>query len=44
MAEQTESGLITLSNLDIQKIIPHRFPFLLVDKIIEMEWGKRQWA
>jgi 3-hydroxyacyl-[acyl-carrier-protein] dehydratase len=23
----------------IQEIIPHRFPFLLVDKIIEMEWG-----
>ena len=24
---------------DIQKIIPHRYPFLLVDKIIEMEPG-----
>ena len=31
----------TLSSQDIQKIIPHRFPFLLVDKIVEMEWGKR---
>jgi 3-hydroxyacyl-[acyl-carrier-protein] dehydratase len=31
----------TLSNVEIQKIIPHRFPFLLVDKIIEMDWGKR---
>lgn len=31
----------TLSNIEIQEIIPHRFPFLLVDKIIEMEWGKR---
>lgn len=30
-----------LSNIDIQKIIPHRYPFLLVDKIIEIEVGKR---
>ncbi|MGA7731617.1 MAG: 3-hydroxyacyl-ACP dehydratase FabZ [Chloroflexia bacterium] len=32
---------VVLSNVDIQKIIPHRYPFLLVDKIIEIEWGKR---
>ena len=32
---------VVLSNLDIQKIIPHRYPFLMVDKIIEIEWGKR---
>jgi len=25
----------------IQAIIPHRFPFLLVDRIIEVEWGRR---
>jgi len=25
----------------IMKILPHRYPFLLVDKIIEMELGKR---
>jgi len=31
----------TLNSVEIQKIIPHRFPFLLVDKIIEMELGKR---
>jgi len=30
-----------LTNLDIRKIIPHRYPFLLVDKIIEIEPGKR---
>ncbi len=29
-----------LNNIDIQKIIPHRYPFLLVDKIIEMVPGK----
>ncbi|SHM67204.1 3-hydroxyacyl-[acyl-carrier-protein] dehydratase [Caldanaerovirga acetigignens] len=26
---------------EIQKIIPHRYPFLLVDKIVEVEPGKR---
>lgn len=30
-----------LSNIDIQKIIPHRYPFLLVDKILELEPGKK---
>ncbi len=30
-----------LSNIEIQKVIPHRYPFLLVDKIIEMEPGKK---
>ena len=42
MSDQTENPQpTTLSTVDIQKIIPHRFPFLLVDKIIEIEWGKR---
>ncbi len=30
-----------LTNVEIQKIIPHRYPFLLVDRIIELEPGKR---
>ncbi|QEK13205.1 3-hydroxyacyl-ACP dehydratase FabZ [Crassaminicella thermophila] len=30
-----------LNNIEIQKIIPHRYPFLLVDKIIDMEPGKK---
>ena len=29
-----------LSNQEIKKILPHRYPFLLVDKIIELEPGK----
>ena len=43
MSDQTQNlDLPTeLSSIEIQKIIPHRYPFLLVDKIIEMEWGKR---
>jgi len=30
-----------LSSNEIQKIIPHRYPFLLVDRIIELEPGKK---
>lgn len=30
-----------LTNIDIRKIIPHRYPFLLVDKIIEIDTGKK---
>ncbi|MHB8482374.1 MAG: 3-hydroxyacyl-ACP dehydratase FabZ [Nitrospiria bacterium] len=26
---------------EIQKILPHRYPFLLVDRILEMELGKK---
>jgi beta-hydroxyacyl-ACP dehydratase FabZ len=26
---------------EIQKVLPHRYPFLLVDRIVEMELGKR---
>jgi 3-hydroxyacyl-[acyl-carrier-protein] dehydratase len=39
--EPETQATITLTNAEIQEIIPHRYPFLLVDKIIEMEWGKR---
>ncbi len=30
-----------LDSVTIRKIIPHRFPFLLVDRIIELEPGRR---
>lgn len=30
-----------LSTLDIMKILPHRYPFLLVDRIIQLEPGKK---
>lgn len=30
-----------LNSEQIQQIIPHRYPFLLVDKILELEEGKR---
>jgi 3-hydroxyacyl-[acyl-carrier-protein] dehydratase len=30
-----------LNTLDIMKILPHRYPFLLVDRIVELEVGTR---
>lgn len=30
-----------MENKDIRKVLPHRYPFLLVDRIIEIEDGKR---
>jgi 3-hydroxyacyl-[acyl-carrier-protein] dehydratase len=30
-----------MTSINIQNIIPHRYPFLLVDKILEVEPGKR---
>jgi beta-hydroxyacyl-ACP dehydratase FabZ len=36
-----ESLAQTLNAKDILRILPHRYPFLLVDKILELEPGKR---
>lgn len=33
--------MTALSSAHIQQIIPHRYPFLLVDRIVELEEGKR---
>jgi 3-hydroxyacyl-[acyl-carrier-protein] dehydratase len=30
-----------LESADIQRIIPHRYPFVLVDRVLEMELGQR---
>ena len=30
-----------MNSQDIQKILPHRYPFLLVDRIIDLESGKK---
>ncbi len=32
---------MVLNTTDIMKMIPHRYPFLLVDRIVEVEEGKR---
>ena len=36
-----KNGGYMLTNKEIKEILPHRYPFLLVDKIIELEPGKR---
>lgn len=33
--------MVSLNAEEIQAIIPHRYPFLLVDRIIEIEYGVR---
>lgn len=33
--------MMELSSVEIQEVIPHRFPFLLVDRIVELEEGRR---
>ena len=38
----TQTGLsLPFDNADIERILPHRYPFLLVDRIIEFELDKR---
>jgi 3-hydroxyacyl-[acyl-carrier-protein] dehydratase len=32
---------MVLNTHDIMKMLPHRYPFLLVDRIVELEEGKR---
>jgi 3-hydroxyacyl-[acyl-carrier-protein] dehydratase len=37
----TEPATLPLEAADIMRILPHRYPFLLVDRIVELEPGKR---
>ena len=41
MANALHDMTLPLDYADIQRILPHRFPFLLVDRIVEFESGKR---
>lgn len=41
VAVQSEGVLFMLDINQIQEIIPHRQPFLLIDRILELEPGKR---
>lgn len=34
-------GGFMLTNKEIRELLPHRYPFLLVDKVIELEPGKK---
>jgi 3-hydroxyacyl-[acyl-carrier-protein] dehydratase len=40
-AETTLSPSLPLEAADIMRILPHRYPVLLVDRIVELEPGKR---
>jgi len=37
MSDSAEKPAIVLSAAEIQKIIPHRWPFLLVDRVVELD-------
>lgn len=39
--EQSKGEKKMLDITEIQKILPHRYPFLLIDRVLEMEKGKR---
>lgn len=30
-----------MNNIEVQNVLPHRYPFLLVDKILEIETGRK---
>lgn len=37
MAEETKTTLGAADILEVMKLLPHRYPFLLIDKIIEID-------
>lgn len=41
VAEATGATKTTLDVVEIQQILPHRYPFLLIDRVIEVERKKR---
>lgn len=41
MSEENTQGTITLDIQAIQKVLPHRYPFLFVDRVVELAPGKR---
>ena len=41
MAQGADAQLTVLDASQIQALIPHRYPFLLIDRIVELEAGRR---
>ena len=37
MSETDKSALSSVDILEIMKLLPHRYPFLLVDRIVEID-------
>jgi 3-hydroxyacyl-[acyl-carrier-protein] dehydratase len=40
-ATEAPAAKVTLDISDIQRLLPHRFPFLLIDRIVDLERKKR---
>src|SRR5947209_641444 len=40
-AAPSSSAPTTLENAEIQRILPHRYPMLLIDRVLEMERRQR---
>jgi UDP-3-O-[3-hydroxymyristoyl] N-acetylglucosamine deacetylase/3-hydroxyacyl-[acyl-carrier-protein] dehydratase len=38
----SETPKLPLSAIDIQKILPHRYPFLLLDKVIDIDYSEKR--
>lgn len=38
----SETPKLPLSAIDIQKILPHRYPFLLLDKVTDIDYGEKR--
>lgn len=41
MSEQTTEPDIVMDAIDVQAVLPHRYPFLLVDRVVEFDPGRR---
>lgn len=38
----SETPALPLSSIDIQKILPHRYPFLLIDKVTDIDYSAKR--
>ena len=41
MSDQIAEPDIVMDAIDVQAILPHRYPFLLVDRVVEFDSGRR---
>ena len=41
MTDTTATPALPATIADIQRLLPHRYPFLLVDRVVELEPNKR---
>ena len=41
MTETSSSVILPVDSAEIERLLPHRYPFLLVDRVVEFEKDKR---